>query len=143
MIVVMYPSPFSTKEFTPKPKCNCNCSKQVGLASGTRSLDGGGGFAKKEEINYEWAQVKIFHLPKPGIRDKYVIFKCCSIIRHNWPNLRIFVLKYFLIVFFSPFLLFSKNEENQVISLSIKTPARVIIHMKYKIRFYSIFFGGR
>ena len=46
----------------------------MGLASGTRSLDGGvggggggvggggGGFAKKEEINYEWAQVKIFHL---------------------------------------------------------------------------------
>ena len=56
---------------------NFNCSKmplkQVGLASGTRLLDGGGGggvggggggggFAKKEEINYEWAQVKIFHL---------------------------------------------------------------------------------
>ena len=40
----------------------------MGLASGTRSIDGGGGggggggFAKKEEINYEWAQVKIFHL---------------------------------------------------------------------------------
>ena len=49
----------------------------MGLASGSRALDGGGvgvgvgggagggggggggGFAKKEEINYEWAQVKV------------------------------------------------------------------------------------
>ena len=50
-----------------------NSPSQVGLASGSRSTrdegggsggggggHGGGAFAKKEEINYEWAQVNFY-----------------------------------------------------------------------------------